>query len=144
MDAPLKQRIQNDLKEAMRANDECRKTVVRLIMASIRNAEVDARTDGRGGTLSDEDILALIGKEIKQHEESLSEARGANREDLVIQQTAELEILRSYLPKQMSREEIIVLAQQVIAEVHAILYEGRKPEEVVDLFMARSAKPERA
>lgn len=119
MDLSLKQRLQNDLKEAMRDNDERRKVVVRLLIAGIRNAEVDARTDGRGGVLSESDMQAILRREIKQHEESLAEARMAAREDLVAEQNAELDILRSYLPKQLSREQIAELAQQTIAEVKA-------------------------
>ncbi len=119
MDTSLKERIQADLKTAMREGDERRKNALRLVMALIKNAEVDARTDGRGGVLSDADILALIRKEIKQHEESLAEARGAQRDDLVAEQTAELDVLRSYLPQQMSRQDIAEAAKQVIGEVKA-------------------------
>lgn len=120
MDESIKTRLQNDLKESMRSGDERRKLVVRLLIAGIRNAEVDARTDGRGGVLSESDMLALVRREIKQHEESLQEARNAHRDDLVVVQEAELEILRSYLPKQLGREEIAVLARQVIADVNAV------------------------
>ncbi len=119
MESALKQQIQNDLKRAMRDNDERRKIAIRQVVALIKNAEVEARTDGRGGVLSDEDILALIRREIKQHEESLLEARNAGRDDLAAEQTAELEILRAYLPRQMSRDEIAEMARQVIAEVGA-------------------------
>jgi uncharacterized protein len=119
MDLTLKQRLQNDLKESMRSNDERRKIVVRLLMASIRNAEVDARTDGRGGVLSESDMLALVRREVKQHEESLSEATGAGRADLVAEQTTELDLLKAYLPQQMTREQIMEVARQTIAEVKA-------------------------
>jgi uncharacterized protein len=119
MDLTLKQRLQNDLKESMRSNDERRKIVVRLLMASIRNAEVDARTDGRGGVISESDALALVRREVKQHEESLAEASKAGRDDLVAEQTAELELLKVYLPKQLTREQIVELARQTIAEVKA-------------------------
>jgi uncharacterized protein len=119
MEVSLKQRLQNDLKDAMRSGDDVRKLVVRLLISSMRNAEVDARTDGRGGVLSENDMLALVRREIKQHEESLTEARNAKRDDLMAEQTAELEILKSYLPQQLSREQIAEVAKQVIAEVHA-------------------------
>lgn len=119
MESALKQQIQADLKAAMRDNDERRKVAIRQIVALIKNAEVEARTDGRGGVLSDADILALIRREIKQHEESLLEARNAGRDDLVAEQSAELEVLRAYLPRQMSREEIADIARQVIAELGA-------------------------
>ncbi|MCS7087881.1 MAG: GatB/YqeY domain-containing protein [Thermoflexales bacterium] len=115
----LKQRIQDALKEAMRSGNEAQRTALRLLVASIKNEEVNARADGRGGVLSDSDILALIRREIKQHEESLQEARNAGREDLAAQQEAELEVLRSFLPRQLSREEIEALARQAIAEVGA-------------------------
>lgn len=119
MESALKQQIQNDLKAAMRENDERRKVAIRQIVALIRNAEVEARTDGRGGVLSDADILALIRREIKQHEESLLEARNAGRDELAAEQVAELDILRAYLPRQMSRDEITEIARQVVAELGA-------------------------
>ncbi len=119
MDEPLRQRLQGDLKDAMRLGDERRKVVVRLLMAAIRNAEVDARTDGRGGVLSEGDLLAIVRREVKQHEESLEEARKAGREDLAAEQTSELEILRTYLPQQLSREQLMEMARQTIADVHA-------------------------
>lgn len=119
MESALKQQIQNDLKAAMRENDERRKVAIRQIVALIKNAEVEARTDGRGGVLSDADILALIRREIKQHEESLLEARNAGRDKLAAEQVAELDILRAYLPRQMSRDEITEIARQVVAELGA-------------------------
>jgi uncharacterized protein YqeY len=119
MDSPLKVRIQDELKAAMRGGDELRKTVLRLLVAQIKNAEADARTDGRGGVLSDADVLALVRREIKQHEESLLEAQNAGREDLVAEQQAELGVLREFLPQQLSREQIVELAQQTIVEVNA-------------------------
>jgi uncharacterized protein YqeY len=119
MDDSLKQRLQNDLKEAMRVGDERRKVVVRLLMASIRNAEVDARTDGRNGVVSESDMQAIVRREVKQHEESLEEARKANREDLMDEQTAELALLKPYLSQQLTREQVVELARQTIAEVNA-------------------------
>lgn len=119
MDAPLKIRLNSELKDAMRSGNDRRKLVLRLIVASLKNEEVVARTDGRGGELSDNDVLVLIRREIKQHEESLLEAKEHHREDLIAEQSAELEILREFLPKQLSRDEIVVLAKAAIAEVNA-------------------------
>jgi uncharacterized protein YqeY len=119
MDSALKIRINDELKAAMRASDETRKTVLRLVVAQVKNAEVDARTDGRGGVLSDADVQALVRREIKQHEESLLEAKNAGRDDLLAQQQSELDILREFLPQQLSREEIVEIARQTIAEVNA-------------------------
>ena len=116
MDSALKLRIQSELKDAMRASDDMRRTVLRLLIAAVKNEEVDARVDGRGGVLSEGDVLGLVRREIKQHEESLLEAKNAGRQATVDEQSAELEILRSFLPKQLSRDEIAVLAKAAIAE----------------------------
>ncbi len=117
MDSQLKTRVNDALKDAMRSGDERRKVALRQIVALIKNEEVNARTDGRGGVLSNEDVLALIRREIKQHEESLLEAKQQNRQDLIEEQEAELVILRSFLPKQLSRDEIVALAKATIAEL---------------------------
>ncbi len=110
----LKDRLVEDLKQAMRQGDERRKSTIRLLRAEITNAEIE-----RGRELSDEEVLAVIAKQAKQRRESVAEfARGA-RQDLVDQEEEELQILLSYLPAQMSRDEIEVLARQVIAEVGA-------------------------
>jgi uncharacterized protein YqeY len=119
MDSALKQRINDELKNAMRSSDDDRKTVLRLLVAQIKNEEVTARTDGRAGVLSDSDVMVIVRREIKQHEESLLEAKNANRGDLVAQQQTELDILKEFLPSQLSREQITELARQTITEVNA-------------------------
>ncbi len=119
MSSQLKAKILEDVKDAMRNGPETRKNVLRLINAAIKNEEVNARVDARKGVLSDSDVLSLIRKEIKQHEESLVEAKGANRTDLIDEQNAELDVLRSYLPKQLSREQVTEIVKQTIAEVGA-------------------------
>lgn len=119
MEVSLKQHLQDELKDAMRSRAEVKSRVLRFLVAAIKNEEVNARTDGRGGVLNDGEVLALVRREIKQHEESLLEAKNANRDDLAAEQTAELELLKVYLPKQLSRDEILVLAQAAVAEVGA-------------------------
>jgi uncharacterized protein YqeY len=116
MNSELRQRINDELKSAMKSGDEKKKLVVRLITAHIKNEEVNARTDGRNGVISDADILGLIRREIKQHEESIADAEKSGRADIVAEQQSELELLRAYLPKQLSRDEISALAKQIIAE----------------------------
>lgn len=116
MDSALKTRILDGLKDAMRSGNDTRKTVLRLINAGIKNEEVNARVDGRGGVISEADVLTLIRREIKQHEESLLEAKNANRADLVAEQQAEIDVLKEFLPQQLSRQEITDLARQVIAD----------------------------
>jgi len=114
VEAELKQRLTDDLKQAMRGGDKVRRSVIRLVMAAIRNAEIARQT-----TLDDTDILGIIAKEAKQRRESIEAFRLGNRQDLVAQEEAELAILNEYLPPPMSGEEIIVAARQVIEEVGA-------------------------
>jgi uncharacterized protein YqeY len=110
----LKDRLTEDLRQAMRQGDERRKSTIRLLKAEITNAEIE-----RGRELSDDEVLAAVAKQARQRRESMAEfARGA-RQDLVDQEEEELQILLSYLPAQMSRDEIEILARQVTAEVGA-------------------------
>ncbi len=114
MEAVLKQKLVDDLKQAMRERDKVRALVIRLVMAAIKNAEIARQTD-----LDDGDILGIIAKEVRQRGESIDAFRQGNRQDLVAQEEAELAILQGYLPRQMTREEIITEARRVIEEVGA-------------------------
>ncbi len=114
MEAGLKERLNNDLKQAMRGGDKVRRSVIRLVMAAIGNAEI-----ARQAALEDTDILGIIAKEIRQRHESIEAFRLGNRRDLVAQEEAELAVLNEYLPRQMTREEIIAEARRVIGEVGA-------------------------
>lgn len=114
MEADLKQKLTDDLKQAMRDGDKVRRSVIRLAMAAIKNAEIARQT-----TLDDTDILGVIAKEARQRQESIDAFKQGNRPDLVAQEEAELAVLKEYLPRQMTREEIIATARQVIAEVGA-------------------------
>ncbi len=114
MEAVLKQKLMDDLKQAMRAGDKVRSLVIRLVVAAIQNAEIARQAD-----LGDGDILGIIAKEVRQHRESIEAFRQGDRQDLVAQEEAELAILQGYLPQQMTREEIIAEARRVIEEVGA-------------------------
>ena len=114
MEVGLRQKLSDDLKQAMRGGDKVRRSVIRLVIAAVRNAEI-----ARQATLDDTDILGIIAKEVRQRRESMEAFRQGNRLDLVAQEEAELTILNEYLPRQMTREEIIVAARQVIEEVGA-------------------------
>ena len=113
-ESPLKQKLVEDLKQALRGGDKVRRSVIRLVMAAIKNAEIAGQV-----TLEDADILGVIAKEARQRRESIEAFRQGNRQDLVTQEEAELAILNQYLPQQMSREEIIAEARRVIEEVGA-------------------------
>lgn len=110
----LKDQLADDLKTAIRQRDEARKSAIRMSTWAIKNAEVE-----KGSALSDTDVLALIGREAKRSRESIAEFEKANRRDLVAKEQAELRVLQSYLPAQMSRDEITQAAREAISEVGA-------------------------
>ena len=110
----LKQQIHEDLKDALRARDERRKSVIRMALAAIVNAEVE-----HGGDLDDAGVIAVLQKDARQRRDAIAELRQANRPDLLAEEEAQLAILDGYLPSLLSREEIAEEARQVIAEVGA-------------------------
>lgn len=110
----LKARLQEDLKEALRARDERRKAVIRMALAAIQLAEAD-----QGGELDEAGILRVLQKEVRRRQETVEELRGTDRRDRLAEEEAELAILKSYLPQMLTREEIAVEARAVIAEVGA-------------------------
>jgi len=110
----LKERLADDLKDAIRNRQESRKTAIRMATWAIKNAEVE-----KGAELADPDVIAILGREAKRRKESIDEFGKAGRDDLVAKEQAELEVLQAYLPEQISREEILKAAREVIAEVGA-------------------------
>lgn len=114
MEAALKQKLQENLKQAMRNRDRLRSSVIRLILAGIKNAEIAKRE-----VLDDADILGIITKEVRQRKESILAFRQGNRQDLVDIEEAEMAILAEYLPEQMSREDIVAAVGDVIKEIGA-------------------------
>jgi uncharacterized protein YqeY len=110
----LQQKLTDDLRQAMRGGDTVKRSVIRLVMAAIKNAEI-----ARQKTLEDTDILGVIAKEIRQRKESIEAFKLGNRPDLVAQEEAEMAILEGYMPAQMSRDEIVAEARKVIEEVGA-------------------------
>ncbi len=87
---------------------------MRLLRSAIHYAQVES-----GGPLDDEAVLSVIGKQVKQRRESIEEFGKANRPDLVAKEQAELEVLQVYLPPQASREDVLAIAREVIAETGA-------------------------
>ena len=110
----LRRKLADDLKQAMKGGDTVKRNTIRLLMASIKNAEIAKQT-----TLDDAGILGVIAKEVRQRQESIEAFKQGNRSDLVASETAEMSVLQSYLPQQISRDEIVKAARQVIAEVGA-------------------------
>jgi uncharacterized protein YqeY len=115
----LREQLADDLKDAMRQQDERRKRTIRLVLAAIKQAETELDANGQRVHLDDDGILAVFVSQIRQREESIVEYRKGRRPDLVAEEEAEMAILRSYLPRQLTREEIEVEARRVIAEVGA-------------------------
>ena len=110
----LKEQLAGELKESLRGGDKVRLNTLRLILSAINYAEIEQQKE-----LDDTGIHVVIGKMTKQRRESIEAFKAGNREDLVAQEQAELDILESYLPRQMTREEIAVEAEKVIAETGA-------------------------
>jgi len=110
----LKDKLTEDLKQAMRQGDEQRKSTLRLVIAAIKNAEIEKRRE-----LEEGELLASIAKEAKQRHESIAQFERGGRQDLVDREKAELQVLLAYLPEQLSREEIEAQARQIIEEVGA-------------------------
>jgi uncharacterized protein YqeY len=115
----LREQLTDDLKDAMRQQDERRKITIRSVIAAMKEAETNLDASGERVHLDDDDILALIAKQAKQRQESITEFRKGGREDLVAQEETDLAILQAYLPQQMTRAEIEAEARQVIDDVGA-------------------------
>ena len=110
----LKTQLNDSVKDAMKSGDEVRKRTVRMVLAAVKQAEVDKRVE-----LDDMAVMSLIQKEMKNRRESLEEARKANRADLVEANEAELNVLQAFVPKAMPAEELNALVQAAIAETGA-------------------------
>ncbi|WP_323072003.1 GatB/YqeY domain-containing protein [Mycetohabitans endofungorum] len=110
----LKDRINDDMKVAMRARDSERLATIRLLLAAIKQREVDERT-----TLGDTAIVTVVDKLIKQRKDSISQFQSAGREDLVAKESAELVVLQQYMPAQLSEADVAAQVQDAIAQAGA-------------------------
>lgn len=110
----LQDKVADDLRQAQKSGDKARVTVLRLVKAGVKNAEI-----AQGAPIDDAGVIDVITREVKQHRESISEFTKGNRQDLVAKEEAELATLLEYLPKQLSREEVIAMVRQVIEQVGA-------------------------
>ena len=110
-----KEKLEIALKEALRAGDDVRKRTVRMALAAIRQIEIDKRVD-----LDEAAVLGVIQKEIKTRKESVEEARGANRPDIVAATEAEIVVLQVYLPEAMGADELKALVEAAVSEAGAM------------------------
>ncbi|MBN8638250.1 MAG: GatB/YqeY domain-containing protein [Anaerolineae bacterium] len=110
----VKAKLSEALKAAMVAKDTARRDVIRLMQSAVKQIEVDERK-----TLTNEDVLTILQKEVKKRRESAEEARKANRVDIAESEEAEIAIIEQFLPQQLSRAEIEVLVRDAIAQTGA-------------------------
>jgi uncharacterized protein YqeY len=110
----LKERINEDMKAAMRAKDAPRLLTIRGLMAAMKQKEVDERVE-----LDDAAVIGIVDKLIKQRKDSISQFAAAGRTDLVDKETAELQVLEAYLPQRLTADEITQAVAAIVAEVGA-------------------------
>lgn len=113
----LKDKVQEDLKQAMMAKDELRLSTVRMLKSAIQYHEI--QKGGAGYEATDEDVIEVIGREVKKRNEAIELYKKGGREELAQKEEKELEILKTYLPEQMSEEEIRNIVKQTITETGA-------------------------
>jgi len=110
----LKERVQDDMKAAMRAKDAARLSAIRLLLAALKQKEVDERLQ-----LADADVLAIIEKMVKQRRESIAQFEKAARQDLADQEKFEIGVLSAYLPQQMGEAEVAQAIAAAVSEAGA-------------------------
>ena len=110
----LKERINQDLKEAMKAKDTQKRDALRLLNSAFKQIEVDERKE-----LSDEDVIKIIQKQVKQRNDSIKQYKEAGRDDLVAKEQLEIDYYKAYLPAQLSDEELETALKTIIENVGA-------------------------
>ncbi len=110
----LKAQLETALKEAMRSNNEVSRRTIRMVLSAAKLAEID-----KGSALDEPALIAILQKEVKSRNEAINEAQKVNRNDLVEANQAEISVLETFLPKQLSLAELDEIVRQAIAEVHA-------------------------
>lgn len=110
----IKEQIMADMKASMKAHDTARLSAIRMLMAAIKQKEVDERV-----VCGDAEIMAIIAKLVKQRHDSIEQYRAANRMDLADKESAEIDVLSAYLPKPLSEEEILAIIDEAIVATGA-------------------------
>jgi len=109
-----KTKLNDSMKDAMKSGDEVRKRTVRMVLAAVKQAEVDKQT-----SLDDMAVVALIQKEVKNRREAIEDAKKANRDDLIGDNEAEIKVLEVFLPEEMPADELKAIVEAAIAEIGA-------------------------
>jgi uncharacterized protein YqeY len=110
----LEERLMDEMKQAMKSNDKARLSTIRMIRSAVKNKEIDLRNK-----LDDDEILRVIQGMVRKSEESVEQFKAGGRMDLVEKETKEIEILRSYLPQALSKEDVIRIIDESIRETEA-------------------------
>ncbi|AWB45409.1 aspartyl-tRNA amidotransferase [Paenibacillus sp. CAA11] len=110
----LSERLNEDMKQAMKSQDKFKLSTIRMVRATIKNLEIDLKR-----TLNDDEVLDILSREIKQRKDALQEFTKAGRDDLAVNLKGEIDIIARYLPEQLTEEEIQVIVQQTIQETGA-------------------------
>jgi uncharacterized protein YqeY len=110
----LKEKLMEDLKASMKSKDTIRKNTITMVRSAIKQVEVDKRTE-----LTDDEILDIISKQVKEKRSAIEEFKKGSRDDLVNQTENEIEILLEYLPEQLSEEEVEEIVKETIKEINA-------------------------
>ncbi len=116
----LREELNQSLKEAMRARDQQALTTVRLILAALKDRDIQARTEGQGDGIGDDEILDMLTKMVKQRREAMSLYEKGNRQDLVDKEQSEIDVIQRFLPKQLNESETEAAVLQAIGELEAI------------------------
>jgi uncharacterized protein YqeY len=134
MEAAMRDKINDDLKTAMKAGDKDRVGTLRLINSAIKSADIDARPSGKD-KISDADILSVLAKMVKQRRDSIEQFNAGGRPELAAKEAAEITVIEGYLPKQMSDDEAKAAIAAVIKETGAA-----GPKEMGKVMAALKAK----
>lgn len=109
----MKEKLLNDLKEAMKNKDKEKLSVIRMVKGAIQLEEINKKSE-----LTDDEIVNIIAKQIKTRKESIAEFEKGNRDDLISQTQSEIDILNIYMPEQMSEEEVMQIIEEAFGEVN--------------------------
>ena len=126
----LREKIADEMRTSMKARDQARVGALRMLMAAVKNTEIERRHE-----LSDEEVLEVVGREAKRRRESIEAFTAGGRDDLVAKESAELAVLESYLPAQLSEAELSALVDEAIGETGAT-----SPKQMGDVMKALMPK----
>ena len=114
LEPDLQKRITEDMKQAMKTGDTVKRDTLRMLLSSVKNA-----ANAKLAPLDEGEVISVVSKDVKRHLESIEAFKKGNRADLVAKEEAEMAVLQAYMPKQMSREDIVKAVKEVIAAVGA-------------------------